>query len=321
MSNKWICVTPAAVAAAAVLVGAGCSSGSGGLPTPGVAMALPQAQRPQRQGGSTWAKSVFVSDHFASKVYQFADSDKSEVIGTIADSAGPGGLDMDAKGNLYVASEGDYGVNVYAPNTYTAMKTLSDPNEYIAAVAVCPDGRVYATNEFNTSRGPGNVVYYSPGSTKPNGSVSTANMLSAQFASCDKNNVLWLTYLDTSYQMQVASYDGHKVKGYGNESLGNADSASGIQALSNGYLAIGNASVGINRYNDPPGKGGPTRALGCRTGGAIAFAFDRADKDIFEVNSSTSIAKCDRNGEQLYTIGQGVLETAGYAYAYPAGND
>jgi hypothetical protein len=309
------------MAAAAMLVASGCSAGGGSVPLGAGQAARPQVQRLETHASGTWAKSVFVSDHFVSKVYQFADSKKGEVIGTITDSAGPGGLDMDAKGNLYVASEGDFGINVYAPNTYTAMKTLSDPNEYITAVAVCPNGRVYATNEFNTSQGPGDLVYYAPGSTEPTGTFSASKLLSAQFASCDKNNILWFTYLDTGYQMQVASYDGHKVREYGNEGLGDADSASGIQATSGGYLAIGNTYVGINRYNDPPSKGGPTRALGCRTGEAIAFAFDRADRDIFEVDSSTSIAKCDRNGAQLYTIGQGILETAGYAYAFPAGND
>jgi hypothetical protein len=313
-------MSPAA-AAVTLLVASGCASGSGSVPVAGAQAARPQTRRVEIGNGGTWAKSVFVSDHFASKVYQFADSKKGEVIGTITDSAGPGGLDMDAAGNLYVASEGDYGINVYAPNTYTLTKTLNDPNEYIAAVAVCPNGTVYATNEFNTSQGAGDVVYFAPGSTEPTGTVSVSKLLSGQFASCDKNNILWFTYLDTSYLMQVASYDGHKVREYGNEGLGGADSASGIQAMADGYLAIGNASVGINRYNDPPRKGGRLRALGCRTGGSIAFAFDRGDEDIFEVDSSTSIAKCDRNGAQLYTIGQGVLETAGYAYAFPAGNN
>jgi hypothetical protein len=228
---------------------------------------------------------------------------------------------MDANGNLYVASEGDYGINVYAPNTYKAMKTLSDPNEYITAVAVCPNGTVYATNEFNTSRGPGNVEIYAPGSTEPTGSVPDSNIYNAQFASCDKNDVLWFTYLNASYQMRVASYDGVTVTEYGNLGLGDADSASGIQAMSDGYLAIGNTDVGINRYGDPPKKDGVTRALGCRVGDATAFAFDRADDDIYEVDSSESVAKCNRNGEELYTIGQGVLDTASYAYAYPPGND
>jgi hypothetical protein len=262
-----------------------------------------------------------VSDHFVSKVYQFADSKQGSLLGTITDSAGPSGLDMDASGNLYVAAEGDYGINVYAPNTYTAMKTLSDPDEYITAVAVCPNGTVYATNEFNTSNGPGSIVIYARGSTKPTGKVPDSKIYSAQFASCDKNDLLWFTYLNSDYEMQVASYNGHKVKEYGNLGLGDADSASGIQAMSDGYLAIGNMQVGINRYGDPPKKQGVTHALGCRSGPSTVFAFDRADKDIFEVDSSESVAKCDRNGAELYTIGQGVLDTASYAYAYPAGND
>jgi len=321
MAAKRISLSFPSGALAAVLVAAGCSAGNASMPPSSGQGALSAMRQAQVRRGSTWAKSVFVSDHFVSKVYQFADSKKGTLLGTITDSAGPGGLDMDANGNLYVAAEGDYGINVYAPNTYTAKTTLSDPNEYIAAVAVCPNGTVYATNEFNTSQGAGSVVYYTPGSTQPSGTVPDSNIYSAQFASCDKHNDLWFTYLNASNTMQVASYNGHKVKEYGNEGLGSENSASGVQAMSDGFLALGNAYVGINRYNDPPAKRGATRALGCRTGASIAFSFESGDRDIFEVNSSESVAKCDRNGAELYTIGQGVLDTAAYAYAYPAGND
>jgi hypothetical protein len=311
----------AAGAVAAMLVATGCSGGIGSTPPATGQTVLSQTQRLHANGGGTWAKSVFVSDHFLSKVYQFADSKKGAVIGTITDAPGPVGLDMDADGNLYVASEGAYGIKVYAPNTYTAAETLNDPNEFISAVAVCPNGTIYASNEFGFNQAPGNIVSYAPGSTNPTGTVPDSNIYSAQFGSCDKNNVLWFTYLNASYKMQVASYDGVTVTEYGNQGLGGADSASGIQTMTDGHLAIGNTYVGINRYSDPPAKRGPTKALGCRVGSAIAFAFDRADKDIYEVVSSKSIEKCDRSGRQLYSIGQGVLKTASYAYAFPAGNN
>ncbi|MBV8373173.1 MAG: hypothetical protein JOY69_07915 [Candidatus Eremiobacteraeota bacterium] len=304
---------------AAILMATGCTAAGSSTPV-AIQSASVQAQRLQTRSGGTWAKSVFVSDHFLNKVYQFADSKNGAVIGTITDSKSPSGLDMDAKGNLYVAAEGDYGIKIYAPNTYTAMATLNDPNEFITAVAACPNGTVYATNEFNTSQGAGNVVIYAPGAKNPTGTVPDSNIYSAQFASCDKNNVLWFTYLNAAHTMQVASYDGATVKEYGNLGLGGADSASGIQAMSNGYLAIGNTAVGINRYNDPPNKQ-TTRALGCRVGNAITFAFAGSDRAIFEVDSSKSVEKCDRNGAELYTIGQGILETAFYVYAFPAGNN
>jgi hypothetical protein len=321
MANNHVIFRFSAGASAFALLLCGCSAGAGNAGIPMGQANVPDAQGLLRHPGNTWVKSVFVSDHFVSKVYQFADNKRGALIGTIADAAGPGGLDMDAKGNLYVAAEGDYGIKVYAPNTYTAMATLNDPDEFITAVAVCPNGTVYATNEFNTSRGPGNVVIYAPGASNPTGTVPDSNIYSAQFASCDESNVLWFTYLNSNYTMQVASYDGATVTEYGNLGLGSADSASGIQAMSDGYLAIGNTYVGINRYDDPPQKHGATRALGCRVGSATVFAFDRTDKDIFEVDSSESVQKCDRSGTELYTIGQGVLQTASDVYAFPAGND
>lgn len=71
----------------------------------------------------------------------------------------------------------------------------------------------------------------------------------------------------------------------------------------------------------PPKQRVETLALGCRVGVATTFAFDRDDKNIFEVDSSESVQKCNRSGTELYTIGQGVLDTASYVYAFPAGND
>jgi len=228
---------------------------------------------------------------------------------------------MDSRGNLYVAAEGDYAIKVYAPGSYTATSTLSDPGEFISAVAVCPNGTVYAANEFAFNQQPGNVAIYAPGATSPSGTVPDANIYSASFASCDKNNVVWFTYTNFSFEMEVGSYDGSKVTDYGNLRLGMANSASGIRALSIGDLAIGNRDVGINLYRDPPKKSDPSRPLGCRVGSAITFSFDRADRHIYEVDSSESVQKCDRSGKEVYVIGEGTLDTADDVYAFPAGNN
>jgi hypothetical protein len=307
------------VIAAGMSFAAGCSGARPAPPTS--SNFLPQSSafgRPAQS--SAWAKSVFVSDHFVSKVYQFADAANGRVLGVITDAAGPAGLDMDAKGNLYVAAEGDYGIKVYAPGTYSAKETLSDPGEFISSVAVCPNGTVYAANEFAFNQKPGDVAIYAPGATSPTGTIPDANIYSAAFVACDGHNVVWFTYQNSGNQMQVASYDGKAVSEYGNESLGPADSASGIRALPGDGLAIGNTSVGINFYHDPPRKSDPGRPLNCRVGSAITFSFDRNDEHIYEVDSSEYVEKCDRSGKEAYTIGQGTLDTAADVFTYPAGN-
>ncbi|MBV9720146.1 MAG: hypothetical protein JOZ77_12575 [Candidatus Eremiobacteraeota bacterium] len=309
-------------AAALIIVASGCNAGNENL-SPMGPQSLTTHGRTLGPGTrrTTWAKSVFVSDHFVGKVYQFADRRNGPVLGTITDSKGPLGLDMDSSGNLYVAAEGDYAIKVYAPGSYSATSTLSDPGEFISSVAVCPNGTVYAANEFGFSQKPGDVAIFAPGAKSPTGTVPDANIYSAAFATCDANNVLWFTYSNFANEMQVASYNGVTVTEYGNLHLGTANSASGIRALKTGKLAMGNTYVGLNLYHDSPRKNDPTRPLGCRVGSAITFSFDRSDKQIYEVDSSSSIEKCDISGKQLYTIGQGTLDTADDVYAFPGGNN
>ena len=154
------------VSTACCLALAGCSGGSQPAPlvaTPQQVDAVSLLQHPALRPGTNarhgWANSVFVSERFGNEVLQFADAANGAVLGTITDTTGPTGLDIDASGNLYVAALGDpSSIRIYAPGTYTAAKTLNDPGEYINAVAACPNGTIYAANQFNTNSGNGTRV-------------------------------------------------------------------------------------------------------------------------------------------------------------------
>jgi hypothetical protein len=309
-----------ALAAATVLTAAGCG-GAQLAPAQDSSAALQQVRAKAHADATGWAASVFVADAFAGKVYQFADAANGSLLGTIADSSQPNGLDMDANGNLYVAAEGNAAIKIYAAGTYSASASLSDPGEFVIGVAVCPNGFVYAVNQFNTSNGPGNIKYYAPGKTSPSGIVPDTNVYEGVAAACDSKNVLWFLYQTKAGATNLASFDGKKVHEYGDRGLGGADSGVGVRALLAGGLAIGNLSTGVNLVGDPPKKKGTGKSVGCRAGSPSTYAFGQTDGDIYELNSADSYAeKCDAGGGTVYTIGDGTLQFPSGIYVYPPAN-
>ena len=150
---------------------------------------------------------IFVSDaaNGVVDIYPLAGKNQ-KMVGQITGLTQPQGLTTDKNGNLYVANTNSSNVLVYAPPyTGAPKRTISDPNEFPADVAVSSTGIVAVTNICNAPHcrlNTGNVNIYAKGSTKSCATVSdsTFNFTSVMFAEFDKNGALYIDGLNGGYQ-------------------------------------------------------------------------------------------------------------------------
>jgi hypothetical protein len=272
---------------------------------------------------ATWKASVFVSDYGGASstgaVYQFAPNKTGKVLGTIKDVVNPQGMDMDSKGDLWVASTGSYQVNEYTPGTYTASTVLSDPNEFPVSVAVCPNGTVYVMNAYNVSFGPGDIEIYAAGATSPSGTISDANIYVPYFAACDANNVLWFDYANFNFYTAVASYDGSTVTEYGTLNIG---FPGGIRVGKNGTtLGIDDQYEGVELFTKSDVSAGPYFTLPV-SDVPVSFSFNKKQTDVWvaDYGQTDALEYVLKTSKEAVAVGAKTLQAPTDALVYPPGN-
>lgn len=150
---------------------------------------------------------IFVSDaaNGVIDIYPLAGKNQ-QMVGQITGLTQPQGITTDKNGNLYVANTNSSNVLVYAPPyTGAPKRTISDPNEFPADVAVSSTGMVAITNICNAPHcrlNTGNVKIYAKGSTKSCATVSDTdfNFTRVMFAEFDKNGDLYIDGMNGGYQ-------------------------------------------------------------------------------------------------------------------------
>jgi hypothetical protein len=150
---------------------------------------------------------IFVSDaaNGVIDIYPLAGKNQ-KMVGQITGLTQPQGITTDKNGDLYVANTSSSNVLVYAPPyTGAPKRTISDPNEFPADVAVSSTGIVAITNICNAPHcrlNTGNVNIYAKGSTKSCATVSDSafNFTRVMFAEFDKNGALYIDGMNGGYQ-------------------------------------------------------------------------------------------------------------------------
>ena len=95
---------------------------------------------------------IFVSDAENNVVNIYNTSGK--LLGQIVGLSEPQGIAADGRANLYVVDTANSAVQIYAPPYNKPPKTLADPGEYPAGVAVTYNGEFVAvTNIISVSGG------------------------------------------------------------------------------------------------------------------------------------------------------------------------
>lgn len=244
----------------------------------------------------------FFSDFALNAVYIFGGRMH---LGTLTGFTNPSGLATDASGNLYVANEGAANILVFAPPYNTSPTTLNDPGQYPADVAVDSHGNVAACNLYATSA-PGNVTFYTAGSTNPKNTLSSASLGEVYFCAFDGNGNLYLDGIDSTYSYFVAGEIVGGISGTAITTLTTSNTIlypGGVAVTTGGQVAFMDQGPGsaIYTYNPPVSGSLGSPVTTTPLSGAsdpVSFAFDK---------TMTSVITADA----------GLV--AANTYAYPAG--
>lgn len=111
---------------------------------------------------------------------------------TISGVVQPGGIAVDAAGNIYLANQSG-SVTVYAPNTSTPLKTLSDPSLGAPyGLALDSSGGLYVGDSLNND-----IAYFAPGQSALTATLtdsSFSNNWNAGALMFDPSGNLWVAY-------------------------------------------------------------------------------------------------------------------------------
>ncbi|HXM05996.1 MAG TPA: hypothetical protein VN936_00965 [Candidatus Acidoferrum sp.] len=152
-------------------------------------------------GSVASGKLVYVGNLGANAVDIFSVRGKNQQpVGTITSGINfPGGMTVDAKGNLYVANEREsdslYSVTIYAKGTTTPSNVITEDLSSPTDVAVANDGTIYVAN-FNELDN-GYVSVYPKGSIHKEYRLSDFNSGAPLSVALDKSGNLYVMY-DTS---------------------------------------------------------------------------------------------------------------------------
>ena len=267
------------LAAAALTLSAGCAGG-------GAAVTTPRSVLTQVQSIANTTRMIAVSGTVNSDVDVFDPSGR-----TLDDLSGfqtPQGLASDAKGNLYIADEGNNRIQIYSAGFKGKPTTLSDPGQYPNSVATFEGGKsVAAVNLYTTSFGPGSITIYT--NDVAGAPITNRKISQALFAAFDAKGNLYVDFSTKSgcpciARIANATKGGAKLTMH---TTSNSISPAGIQVTNTGQIAILDYGNIVYTYNPPShgSLGSPVATTvldGVGTSGA--FAFTRDMKDLYTVN-------------------------------------
>jgi hypothetical protein len=257
---------------------------------------------------------IFASNSLGSAHHSVVDiylqKGKNKMVGQITGLYGPRGMATDKADNVYIESEGDSKVFVYAPPYSGApVLTLDDSGWFPYDVAVSPQGVVGVANLCNAPScgSNGSVTFYAKHSTNICATVTNSNFYSVQDVGFDNKGNL---YVDGFISYPSIPFVGeikggcHATKITFLKTTNSISSPSGIKVDKADRIAILDVGNKALYSYDPPKKsslGSPISTIqlsGFNT--LYAFAFEASGRDVY-------VGAADSSG---YRVAE---------YSYPAG--
>jgi len=261
------------------------------------------SQEAAAKGGA----AVIISDAADNLVNVYSTAGKLTV--SLSGFSEPQGLATDKTGNLYVADTANSRVQVYAKGFKGTPKTVSDPGQFPAGVAVDSKGNLGVTNIISTSGGPGSVSFFTKGGTLIK-TISNANWGRVYFDAFDDAGNLYIDGTATSGAVLV----GEILKGAKGSAITTLTTANaitfpgGVGVTTTDKIAIDDQSgFAVFTYNVPKkGSLGTPVSTTPLTGASdpVTFAFTSTNKDLW-----TADAGLANSGEYAYPKGGSALHT------------
>ena len=139
------------------------------------------------------AKVVYVSD-FNNNVVDIFPFGKTAICGQISGLAGPQGLDVDAKANLWIANTNASEILEFAPNGRSPIFTIPDRGEYPVDVKVGA-GVIAVTNIFGVNARNGSVSVFQKNGTLIN-RATDPTVSHEYFAAIDRHGNVYTTAMN-----------------------------------------------------------------------------------------------------------------------------
>jgi len=136
----------------------------------------------------------------------------NRIIGQITPSQVTTGIGVDpVSGDVYVSMYSS--VSVYAPNSTTLLRTLSDPSEVTGPIAVDGRGTAFVVNSEDTSFGPGSISVYPAGATTPSRIIRDPNVSTGLAVAVDEHNLLVFCFVNLNNDNECDEFPHARGKG------------------------------------------------------------------------------------------------------------
>lgn len=141
---------------------------------------------------------LFISDANNAVIDMYAAGEKlAGPCGSIVGNglSQPQGLDVDKKGDLYVANTGASNILEFKPPyTGAPAKTMSDPGQYPAGIEADCGKFIWVTNIITTAGGAGTISNYTLTGLTPVSTKADANAAREYFLTCDAKGNVFTSY-------------------------------------------------------------------------------------------------------------------------------
>jgi hypothetical protein len=197
---RYIKISTPFVAAASIFALAACSSGTGSVGVPPLAM-QPSSLTSQPLGKPS-KDLLYVSDSGTNGVETLAWPKPQSGTPLPGSFSEPQGMCSDQSGDVFIANTGDSNILEYSGTTL--VKTISDPNQYPVDCSFSSlNGDLAAANIITTQDGAGGVSIFKKAGGTPK--IITGSVLQrAYFLAYDGSGNLFVTGENTSYQAVFA---------------------------------------------------------------------------------------------------------------------
>lgn len=228
-------------------------------------------------------------------------------IGQISANS-PQGVAVDKHHQLWAASTNAYEVLGFKRGKTSPFTTLDDTGYYPISVAVDSHGTVFAANAESTTGPPGNVTYWTEGSTSASGTLTLPSFQIVTEIGIDANDNVYVSYIPKSGPPAVAEFPAGSTTG---QQLNIADAnLSDITFDKKQNLVMETLSNVLGVWA-PPYDSGPTRTI-------PAFGneptFDKSESGVWIAYANFSTPMIEgydyKTGAQIDKITNGWSSTA-----------